>query len=920
MAARNTPLTCSGHTRPVVHLAFSPMQESDGTYLLVSSCKDGNPMLRDWRGDWVGTFVGHKGAVWQTKLSADSARALSGSADFTAKLWDTYTGQALLSLPHEHIVRTVALGPGGTHGMTGGQEKKVRLWDLRGEKPEPSFLKAPGLATAHEGTVKSVIWGSEHMGVSAGDDAVVRWWDLRTLASPVHLKLPEAPTSMELSIPTQTLTITHGKTVSFVPLSGPESGPSHQVTLAHAPSSASLHPVFGDRFVAGSVGDPWVRVYGLEAGEEREVYKGHHGPVHCVEYSPDGEMYATGSEDGGNDPALADDTRQVVRPLAGDDERGELVTQLIPEEEIRCNLYLSMHPHQVLLSLLAALTLVAAAPTQAVLGLGDIERATPATVQTSNATLNTEREETNIRVLTFNCWGLRFVSQQRLARITAIADRILNASPAYDVVALQELWLKSDHALIAEAVASVLPYSTVFYSGAFGSGLSLFSRYPIEQAQMHPFALAGDPIDVLGGDWFVGKGVAAATLSHPVLGHIELLTSHMFARGGETGTVLQQAHRLIGAWEYAQLIRRAAELGRYVIVAGDFNAVDGSAPLEFIRAHAKVQDAWWATHNLSSPAVPIVFPIPKDGAATSALAAIHEHGVTADSPLNSWSAGKPLDAVARRHLGKRLDYVLYRGPDARAQYELVAGDAKVVMTERMPDLGVSLSDHFGVEVVLEIAPAGVSTQNEPEESNAIDVDSTEVLPPLPIPPPVARTRALILHDTLHVLHAAIPASYAASTAYLTTGIACAFSLVALAVAAGAAGWGPHAKQYRRRVERSTSPVRAERKRPRAYTTPAHSQPPTPTPSSEAQLSLSSSARVSSPPPPALRLPFLAAKSRPIQAPWWIGIVLVLVGALLAAAGTTLLYAGVLFGRWERNAIWDVIDQMERLSSRGGIGQ
>ncbi|KAJ1302632.1 hypothetical protein OPQ81_002949 [Rhizoctonia solani] len=550
---------------------------------------------------------------------------------------------------------------------------------------------------------------------------------------------------------------------------------------------------------------------------------------------------------------------------------------------------------RLLLSVLAASALVAAAPTQAVLGLGHsevggVERVpTPATVQTSNATPSaTHRDETSIRVLTFNVWGLRFVSQDRLARITAIADRILNASPAYDVVALQELWLKSDHALVAEAVAPVLPYSTVFYSGAFGSGLSLFSRYPIEQAQMHPFALAGDPIDVLGGDWFVGKGVAAATLSHPVLGHIELLTSHMFARGGETGTVLQQAHRLIGAWEYSQLIRRAAQLGRYVIVAGDFNAVDGSAPLEFIRAHAKVQDAWWATHNLSSPAVPIVFPIPKEGAATSALAAIHEHGVTADSPLNSWSAGKPLDAVARRHLGKRLDYVLYRGPDARAEYELVASEAKVVMTERMPDLGVSLSDHFGVEVVLEIAPAGVSTQPaESQAENSLTGSETnttsEILPPLPIPPPVARTRALILHDTLHVLHAAIPASYAASTAYLTTGIACAFSLVALAVAAGAIGWGPSSKRYRR-VERSNpdnaSPVRAE----------------------------------------PLRLPFLPSKSRPIQAPWWLGIVLVLVGALLAAVGTTLLYAGVLFGRWERNAIWDVIDQMERLSSRGGIGQ
>lgn len=175
-------------------------------------------------------------------------------------------------------------------------------------------MKRANGADSHDGVIKSVIWDAERaIGVSAGDDKVVRyvlianhrnniliyalfkrWWDLRTQQETNSLTLPDVVTSMELSTPTNTLVITSGKNVSFVPLV-PNSFQTHTLTLPHAPSSASLHPILGDRFVAGSTSDPWVRVYDFQNGEEREVYKGHHGPVHCVEYSPDGEMYASGS-------------------------------------------------------------------------------------------------------------------------------------------------------------------------------------------------------------------------------------------------------------------------------------------------------------------------------------------------------------------------------------------------------------------------------------------------------------------------------------------------------------------------------------------------------------------------------------------------------------------------------------------------
>lgn len=101
---------------------------------------------------------------------------------------------------------------------------------------------------------------------------------------------------MERSHDNQLLTITTGKQVIFLNLDTQEPYLSH--TLNYSPSTASIHPISRDRFITGSADDGWVRVIDAKSGKEREVYKGHHGPVHCVSYTPDGEMYASASEDG----------------------------------------------------------------------------------------------------------------------------------------------------------------------------------------------------------------------------------------------------------------------------------------------------------------------------------------------------------------------------------------------------------------------------------------------------------------------------------------------------------------------------------------------------------------------------------------------------------------------------------------------
>jgi serine-threonine kinase receptor-associated protein len=287
--AKDGPIICPGHSRPVPDLAFSK-ETSDG-YFLVSSCLDGKPMIREGQtGDWIGTFTGHKGAVWCTRLNATATHALTASADFSVKLWDAVTGAESYSFTHKHIVRTCAFSEDSKWIYTGGKEKKVRVYDLNRPEADPTIFDSQGsiehLALSPDPTV---------IFSSSSEEKFIRLWDLRTSKSEKQLDCLAPVASIQLSMDGGLLAAAAGHHLHFWDGKNYELAKSFK--LGRPIDCAAYHASAG-LFVTGSSSELWVRAYDYKTGQEAAINKGHHGPCRYLAFNPSGSSYASGSEDG----------------------------------------------------------------------------------------------------------------------------------------------------------------------------------------------------------------------------------------------------------------------------------------------------------------------------------------------------------------------------------------------------------------------------------------------------------------------------------------------------------------------------------------------------------------------------------------------------------------------------------------------
>jgi endonuclease/exonuclease/phosphatase family metal-dependent hydrolase len=257
------------------------------------------------------------------------------------------------------------------------------------------------------------------------------------------------------------------------------------------------------------------------------------------------------------------------------------------------------------------------------------------------------RAELQLKVLTFNIWGLpSWMTGARRGRYPQIARELQRLDP--DIILLQEAWTAKARKAAPQdgrwSIARAAGQHTFFQQ----CGLVTLSKFPVVGGEFYPFSRASFP------DRFVRKGVLKVTVRLPGGRLLNVWNVHL-QDGGTIAVQRSQIRELLSHVEAAQ-DRQIADL-----VGGDFNCTPES-PL------------WRELQNALGPSV-------------------QELGEV--EPFLTWDG-----LSSKPGAGQTLDYIFMR---QCSSFQEVQAVPRLVFAAK--NLEQRLSDHLGIEAEMSLSPA-----------------------------------------------------------------------------------------------------------------------------------------------------------------------------------------------------------------------
>jgi WD40 repeat protein/energy-coupling factor transporter ATP-binding protein EcfA2 len=281
------------------------------------------------------SLEGHAGAVNAVALSRDGARAVTGSSDACAIVWDLSNGRQVTVLRgHSSAVHAVDFDPEGRRVLTASTDGTARVWDAVTGEPVATAEKSEALvvaafnpdgdsyATGSEGgavavretmTGRLIVMLAGHRQritalafnsggdriVTASEDGSVTVWQSRTgemlldlVPQPSHTAVTSAEFSHDGNF---IVTASHNGRVRIW-----DSQDGHLQAERHSHQGMVQDVEFSSdgRLVVSAGDDGSALVWAWATDEVLSAFTGHQGRVYSVDFSADGRRVVSAADDG----------------------------------------------------------------------------------------------------------------------------------------------------------------------------------------------------------------------------------------------------------------------------------------------------------------------------------------------------------------------------------------------------------------------------------------------------------------------------------------------------------------------------------------------------------------------------------------------------------------------------------------------
>ena len=234
-----------GHEKAVLCMAFT----KDGKNVITGSADNTAKIWDAGSGkEWL-TLKGHREVIFSVALSPDEKKIITGSWDGTAKIWDASTGKLLQTLTFENSSPyQVGFFKNDIYAFIAGLDKSLKLYELDSKQEVQNYI-------GHSDVIQAfAVHPNDQQMASVSWDGKLKVWNTATGLQEWRISLEE---------------------------------PLYSVCYSN-----------NGEYLAFGGGDRVLRLVNSQDGEEVKSLTGHKSAITNIQFSGDGKLLISASEDG----------------------------------------------------------------------------------------------------------------------------------------------------------------------------------------------------------------------------------------------------------------------------------------------------------------------------------------------------------------------------------------------------------------------------------------------------------------------------------------------------------------------------------------------------------------------------------------------------------------------------------------------